>query len=77
MLIYGVLQEYIRSDNWTVFLYHGPSFPVIRTCQFLHMHYVWVCCHDQIPHFQDNFNWKKYFDISLCNVTVVRTYKTI
>jgi len=32
---------------------------------------------NKVPHFQDYCSWKKYFDISLCNVTVLRTYKTI
>lgn len=44
MLVCGVLQEHIHNDYWTVFFfYQGPTFPVISTCQYLHMHCFWVC----------------------------------
>ena len=49
MLVCGMLQEHICNDYWTVFLYHGPTFPVVITHQFLHMHCFWLCFHEQIP----------------------------
>ena len=58
--------NFVDKCYWTVFLYQGPTFPVVSTCQILHMHYFWVYFHEQDSSFSGLLQLEKNILIFHC-----------